>query len=109
MKRAASVSVLELVPARRLLLTQSLSVLAIGVLESSRRAFAGVMPAMVTIENFAPCEKSLGSEQVSKVVKTEAEWRQLLPADSYDVTRRAGTERAGSGKYAYNHADGLYR
>jgi peptide-methionine (R)-S-oxide reductase len=104
-----SSSVLEFVPARRLLLWQGLSALAIGVVERSTRAFAGVMPAMVTIENFAPSGKSLGLEQVSKVVKTEAEWRQLLPADSYDVTRRAGTERAGSGKYAYNHADGLYR
>ena len=109
MKRSALTSLWEFVPARRLLLTQGLGALVICVVESSTRAFAGVMPAMVTIENFAPSGKSLGLEQVSKVVKTDAEWRQLLPADSFDVTRRAGTERAGSGKYAYNHADGIYR
>jgi peptide-methionine (R)-S-oxide reductase len=109
MKRSVSTSVLEFAPERRLLLARSLSVLAIGVMQSSARALAGVMPTMVTIENFTPSGKSLGLEQVSKVVRTDAEWRQLLPADSYDVTRKAGTERAGSGKYAYNHADGLYR
>jgi peptide-methionine (R)-S-oxide reductase len=109
MKRSASISVLEFVPARRLLLAQGLGALTIGMVALQTRAFAGVMPVMVTIENFAPTGKTLGLVQLGKIVKTDAEWRQLLPADSYDVTRRAGTERAGSGKYAYNHADGLYR
>jgi peptide-methionine (R)-S-oxide reductase len=49
-----------------------------------------------------------GVEEVSKVVKSDAEWKKQLNAEQFDVTRKEGTERAGSGKYAYNHADGLY-
>ncbi len=43
------------------------------------------------------------------VVKTEAEWKLQLSPESFYVTRQEGTERAFSGKYADNHADGLYR
>ncbi|GGG71230.1 peptide-methionine (R)-S-oxide reductase MsrB [Edaphobacter dinghuensis] len=43
------------------------------------------------------------------VVKTDAEWKQLLSPDSFEVTRRAGTERAFSGQYWNNHDKGLYR
>jgi peptide-methionine (R)-S-oxide reductase len=46
---------------------------------------------------------------VARVVKTDAEWRKQLPADSYEVTRRSDTERPGSGKYDMNHAAGIYR
>lgn len=110
MKRSALTPVIELVPARRVLLVQGLGAIAFGLIASRSRALADAAPAaMVSIENFAPSGKSLGLEKVGKVVKTDAEWRQLLSAESYDITRRAGTERAGSGKYAYNHADGLYR
>jgi peptide-methionine (R)-S-oxide reductase len=66
-------------------------------------------PGQVTIENFSPSGKSLGLVQVDKVVRSDSEWRQLLNPLSYDVTRHAGTERAGTGRYADNHADGLYR
>lgn len=104
----------EFVPGRRMLLIQGLGLgaLGIGVLGVRSRLFAAdAMPAggSVAIENFSPAGKSLGIVQVSKVVKTDADWRKLLSPESYDITRRAGTERAGSGKYENNHADGLYR
>ena len=51
----------------------------------------------------------LGSFFVAKVVKTDEAWRRQLSPASYQVTRRAGTERAFSGKYADNHAAGVYR
>ena len=34
-----------------------------------------------------------------KVSKSDAEWRDMLSREQYDVTRRHGTERAFTGKY----------
>lgn len=34
-----------------------------------------------------------------KVIKTDAEWRELLSEEQYQVTRRKATERPFSGKY----------
>jgi peptide-methionine (R)-S-oxide reductase len=47
--------------------------------------------------------------EVDRIVKSDAEWKKQLDPEQFEITRREGTERAGSGKYAYNHADGLYR
>jgi peptide-methionine (R)-S-oxide reductase len=43
------------------------------------------------------------------VVKTDAQWREELTPDQYQVLRKAGTERAFTGKYWNNHEDGIYR
>ena len=45
----------------------------------------------------------------AKVEKSEQEWREQLTPEQYEVLRRKGTERAGTGKYAYSHDDGMYR
>lgn len=39
----------------------------------------------------------------------EDEWRKRLPADRYQVLREGGTERAFTGRYWNNHAEGEYR
>ena len=45
---------------------------------------------------------------MEKVTKPEAEWKKQLSPEQYEVTRRKGTERAFTGKYWDNHADGIY-
>jgi peptide-methionine (R)-S-oxide reductase len=62
----------------------------------------------VRIAEFDANGNKTGIVEVDKVVKADAEWRKQLDSEQFDVTRKEGTERAGSGKYAYNHADGLY-
>ena len=43
-----------------------------------------------------------------KIEKTDAEWRQQLTEEQYQVTRKAGTERAFTGAYHDNKAPGQY-
>ena len=41
--------------------------------------------------------------------KPLTEWKKQLTPEQFQIAAwQAGTERAGSGKYAYNHEDGLY-
>ena len=41
--------------------------------------------------------------------KTDAQWREELTPEQYDVLRKGATERAFTGKYWDNHEDGTYR
>jgi peptide-methionine (R)-S-oxide reductase len=49
-----------------------------------------------------------GVVDLPKVKKTDAEWKKQLDPEQFEVTRRAGTERSFTGKYADFHGDGLY-
>ena len=44
-----------------------------------------------------------------RVEKTEAEWRELLSDEEYEVLRKKGTERAFTGRYHDEKAEGVYR
>jgi peptide-methionine (R)-S-oxide reductase len=41
--------------------------------------------------------------------KSEAEWRQQLSPEQYEICRKKGTERPFTGKYYNQHEDGTYR
>ena len=45
---------------------------------------------------------------ISKVEKTDAEWRAELSPEQYHILREKGTEPAFSGALYRNHADGMY-
>lgn len=62
----------------------------------------------VRIAQFDANGVKLGDVEVDKIVKTDAEWKKQLDHQQFEVTRKEDTEPAGTGKYAYNHADGLY-
>jgi peptide-methionine (R)-S-oxide reductase len=86
----------------------------VGILLHSRYAAQPVeanvaAPREIQIVQFTPAGARVGVVTVQTIVKTDADWKQQLDADAYNVTRHAGTERAYSGKYWDNHAKGIYQ
>lgn len=73
-----------------------------------KAAFGAGAKRTVRIAQFDPSGIRTGAVEVEKIEKSTAEWKQQLTAEQFEITRNAGTERSGTGKYAYNHADGLY-
>lgn len=54
-------------------------------------------------------DAAIGEEaKGKKVVRSDAEWRQLLTPEQFHVLREKGTERAFTGALVNNHADGIY-
>lgn len=45
---------------------------------------------------------------MTKIFKTDAQWQQQLTPMQFEVTRRSGTERAGTGEYAFHKEKGIY-
>jgi len=80
-----------------------------ALLLQPRPVFAADVPANVAIVEFAANGKKTGKATVPRVVKSDAEWKRQLSPISYDVTRRAGTERAYSGATWNLHDRGIFR
>jgi peptide-methionine (R)-S-oxide reductase len=49
-----------------------------------------------------------GNPMIEPIIKTDAEWRALLPPDVYHIMREKGTEPAFSSPLHNNHAKGIY-
>jgi peptide-methionine (R)-S-oxide reductase len=72
-------------------------------------AFAASGPGTVTIVEFATDGRKTGKVTVARIVKSDAEWKSQLSPISYEVTRRAGTERAYTGATWNLHERGIFR
>ncbi len=96
---------------RRIFLTSILGGLAgcAAVVEAKDKT--GGMPGqhLVKIVEFTNAGQRKGTAKVEKVVKTDEEWRKQLTPEEFEVTRKAGTERAFTGKTWDNHEHGIYR
>lgn len=62
----------------------------------------------IMVAQFGPDGQREADVRVRKIVKTEEEWKKLLPANQYAVTRRKGTERAYTGRYWKTKDEGVY-
>jgi peptide-methionine (R)-S-oxide reductase len=89
----------------------ALAGLALWSLRKPRLAEAASTETLkeVTIVTFSDAGERLKTVQVPKVSKSDAEWKKQLTPNAFDITRRADTELAYSGKYWNLHDKGLYR
>ena len=98
---------------RTFLSTCSLAVagLTLGCSRSSEAAAtpSKIKPGKVSVVEFSDAGKRLRTVTVDRLIKTDAAWRQQLSPLSYEVTRRAATERAGTGALLKEHRKGVYR
>ena len=63
----------------------------------------------VTIIEFTDAGKRIRKVSVPRIVKTDAEWKKQLSSASFEITRRAGTERPFTGEYLKVHDKGVFR
>jgi peptide-methionine (R)-S-oxide reductase len=62
----------------------------------------------ITLGCTAQTQKNNPVPSKYEVNKTDAEWKRLLTALQFDVTRKKGTEQAYTGTYWDNHKEGTY-
>lgn len=72
-------------------------------------AAAAGFSKMVTLVEFTDAGQRKGKVSVARITKTEQEWRQQLSPASFEITRRAGTERAYTNENPNAHAKGVFR
>jgi peptide-methionine (R)-S-oxide reductase len=88
-----------------------MSMIGVGfmsVLKESEAKTSG-SPEYVEVVEFKDSGEKIGSEKVKKVVKSDAEWQKQLTPEQFNVARKAGTERAFTGKYWDLHDKGMFR
>ncbi len=67
------------------------------------------LPKQVSIVEFTDDGERKGTITVPTIQKTDAEWRKQLSAESLEVARQAGTERAFTGELLNVHDKGVFR
>jgi peptide-methionine (R)-S-oxide reductase len=76
---------------------------------STSEAAALPIPKSVNIVEFSDAGIRKDKVSVDTIVKSDAEWRKQLSADSYEITRHEGTERPYTNENPNNHAKGIFR
>ena len=107
--------VVELHFGRHLMKLTAITIIALALIigfslyavEANRRSQAKTTGTAAKIKLYSVAQK--GFFMSEKVVKTDAEWKQQLTREQYEVTRRKGTERAFTGSYWNNHEKGIYK
>lgn len=88
------------------------------ILKTSAGLLGAVLPSaglaaqkikMVKLVDFTEDGKRKGVVEVEKLQKTDEEWKAQLTPEEFQVARKAGTERAFTGKYWNNHEHGVYK
>jgi len=69
---------------------------------------ASLSQERVTIAQFAPDGRNLGTAVVQKIVLPDEVWQERLTRLGFQVTREKGTEMAFTGRYDKHYAAGLY-
>lgn len=97
---------------RRVLLTLLASQL--GVLWLTTKGFSQQPPKDKSMGTSSSTVRVFSVEknayiEVEKIIRSEAEWRQLLTPQQYRVLREEGTERAFTGELLNNKERGVYR
>jgi len=59
-------------------------------------------------ESVKEVNPSTQKSTMAKIVKTNDEWKKELDAETFNITREKGTERAFTGKYNDHHEEGTY-
>jgi peptide-methionine (R)-S-oxide reductase len=67
------------------------------------------LPTTVTIVEFTDTGQRISTLSARRIVKTEAEWKRQLSADSFEVTRHAATERPYTNENPNAHQKGVFR
>ncbi len=88
----------------------------------SRRRFLFLLPSSLGLflASSSSCNNNSGRRPVEataassssppgKILKSEEEWRAILPGWRFQVARLRGTERAYTGRYWDHHERGVYR
>src|SRR5271155_5437409 len=63
----------------------------------------------VVIVPFTDTGERLAPVTVKRLIRSDVQWRKLLDAEQYYVTRRQGTDMAFTGAYYQLHDTGLFR
>ncbi len=71
-------------------------------------AMLGVITGCGSLRGLAAADTPRDSTETFEVSHTDAEWRQLLTPEQYDVLRAAGTETPGSSPLNDEHRAGIF-